>query len=512
MIRVFAVLSVLAVVSSAAFAQVDARMLQYPHVSATHIVFSYAGDLWVVPKAGGTANRLSSPPGQELFARFSPDGSRIAYSADYDGNLEVYVIPTLGGRPTRVTYHGMPDRIIDWYPDGSKLLFASSMNSGKQRFSQFYSVSTSGGLPEQLPVPYGEMAALSPDAKKIAYTPTTQAFRTWKRYRGGWAADIYVFDLETGASENITNNPANDEFPMWHGNTLYFLSDRGPQERSNIWAYDFGTKQTRQVTNFTDYDIHFPAIGPEDIVFENGGRLYLLGLADEKVHEVNVKIVTDEITMLPRTQNVSKYIQNLAIAPDGSRALVEARGEIFSVPAENGPIVNLTRGPGSAERYPAWSPDGKWAAYWSDRSGEYELTLLDLTKQGSARTVTSYGPGFCYRPFWSPNSKMIAFIDKAMKIQIYDVDKNKTIPVDRQYFYYEGNLEGFTPAWSPDSRWLAYGRELQYRGSAIFLYDTKEGKSTQVTSLLFRRLPHVRSRRQVSVLPDGADVPAGIFG
>ena len=472
----------LALASPALLAQVDARMLQYPDVSQTQIVFSYAGDLWVVPKEGGTALKLSSPQGQELYPHFSPDGSHIAYSADYDGNLEIYVIPSMGGMPKRITYHGMPDRIIDWYPDGRKLLYVSSMNSGKQRFNQFYSVSAEGGMPDQLPVPYGEMGSLSPDGKKLAYTAITRVFRTWKRYRGGMAADITIFDLTTMASEVVAPSPANDEFPMWHENMIYFLSDRGPEERANIWSYNLGTKQVKQVTTFKDYDIHFPALGPSDIVFEEGGRLYRLSLKDESVHEVNVKVVTDEITLMPHEENVSKYIQNASIAPDGKRALFEARGDIFSVPAENGPVFDLTQTSGTAERYPSWSPDGKYVAFWSDKSGEYELTLLDLTKPGSAKKLTSYGPGYRYHLYWSPNSKMLAFIDKAMKIQIYDVDKDKTIPVDKELYYFQGALQAFSVSWSPDSRWMAYARELQNQHTAIALYDTKEGKSTQVTS------------------------------
>ena len=212
MLRSLVLILLLCVITPALMAQVDARMLQYPDVSQTQIVFSYAGDLWVVAKEGGTAMKLSSPRGQELYPHFSPDGSQIAFSANYDGNLEVYAIPTMGGMPVRVTYHGMSDRLVDWYPDGSKLLFVSSMNSGRQRYDQFYSVSPAGGLPEQLPVPYGEMASLSPDGRKIAYTSLTQAFRTWKRYRGGWSADIIVFDLERKSSEVVAADPANDEF------------------------------------------------------------------------------------------------------------------------------------------------------------------------------------------------------------------------------------------------------------------------------------------------------------
>jgi len=470
------------VAAGGARAQIDARMLQNPDVSSDKIVFAYAGDLWVVPKEGGTAHRLSSPPGQEIFPRFSPDGSRIAYSAEYDGNFDVYMIPSGGGLPVRVTNHGMPDRLLDWTPDGSKLLYASSMNSGRQRYDQFFEVAPGGGLPEQLPIPYGEFAVFSPDGKKLAYTPRTRAFRTWKRYRGGMATDIWVFDLAAGTAVNVTNDPANDEFPMWAGNKLYFLSDRGPEQRSNIWVYDFGTKQSTQLTKFTDFDVHFPALGPSEVVFEAGGVLYLLSLADQTYREVPITVVTDELTLLPRRENVAGLIQGISLAPDGKRALFAARGEIFSVPAENGPVIDLSGTPGVAERYPAWSPDGKYAAYWSDASGEYELTLREIAKPGSEKKLTSYGPGFRYRPFWSPDGKMLAFVDQAMEIKIYDVDKGTTVRVDKNLFMYEGELEGFTVGWSPDSRWLAYRKETSTGSGAIALFDVKGGASHQVTS------------------------------
>ncbi|MCK7526342.1 MAG: hypothetical protein MZV64_56435 [Ignavibacteriales bacterium] len=224
--------------------------LQYPDVSATHITFTYGGDVWIVSKDGGTANKLTSAKGAEVLARFSPDGKQIAFSGNYNGNIDVYVMPSLGGVPKRITYHGMTDRLVDWYPDGNNLLFASSRESGKQRFNQFYKVSKSGGLPEKLPLPYGEFGVISPDGKQIAYTPKSRAFRTWKRYQGGLATDIFIFNLESKASENITNNVANDEFPMWAENKIYFLSDRGDNKRNNIWVYDLSTKQTKQVTNF----------------------------------------------------------------------------------------------------------------------------------------------------------------------------------------------------------------------------------------------------------------------
>ena len=469
-------------VAGSARAQIDARMLQTPDVSSDRIVFGYAGDLWVVPKEGGTAHRLSSPPGQEVFPRFSPDGARIVYSADYDGNLDVYVISAGGGLPVRMTNHGMSDRVIDWTPDGSALLFASSMSSGRQRFNQFFEIAPAGGLPKQLPIPYGELASFSPDGKKLAYTPRTNAFRTWKRYRGGLASDIWVFDLAGGSAEIITKDPANDDFPMWAGNKLYFLSDRGPEQRANIWVYDFGTKESTQLTKFNEFDVHSPSLGPSEIVFEAGGVLYLLSLADQTYREVPIKVVTDDLTLLPRREKVASLIQTVALAPDGKRALFGARGEVFSVPAENGPVINLTGTSGLAERFPVWSPDGKFAAYWSDASGEYELTLREIARPGSERKLTAYGPGFRYRPFWSPDSKKLAFVDKAMEIKIYDLDKRATVSVDRNLFMYEDNLASFTVGWSPDSRWLAYRKEVSTGNGAIALFDLKSGDFHQVTS------------------------------
>jgi tricorn protease len=462
-------------------AQVNARMFRQPDVSATHIAFVYAGDIWVVPKTGGTAVRLSSPRGEESFPRFSPDGGRIAYSANYDGNTDVYVVPASGGEPVRVTHHPMGDRLVDWYPDGRSLLVATSMESGRQRYSQFFRVSATGGLPARLPVPYGEFASLSSDGQRVAYVPMSQSFRTWKRYRGGWAADIWTFDLRTMASERVAVSEANDEHPMWHGRTLYFMSDRDASQRANIWAYDTESRQLRQVTRFTDFDITFPSLGPSDIVFEAGGRLYLLDLASEQTREVQVNVVTDLATLRPRAERVGNLIQGAAISPTGQRALFTARGEVFSVPARYGPVMNLTQSPGAAERYPAWSPDGRQVAYWSDRSGEYELYLRPA-EGGAERKVTSLGRGFRYRPYWSPDSRKIAFVDQTMTVYVLDVESGRATRVDQGLYWSHGPLEFFRPSWSADSRWLAYGRDLPNRKSAILLFDTRAGRGTQVTS------------------------------
>lgn len=462
--------------------RIDAHMMRQPDVSATQITFVYAGDIWVAPKAGGAAVRLSSPRGEESFPRFSPDGSQIAFSGNYDGNMDIYVVPAVGGVPRRVTHHSAPDRLLEWYPDGKSLLFATSMTSQKDRFNQLYKVSVEGGLPTQLPVPYGEFGAISPNGKTLAYTPVSVDFRTWKRYRGGMNPDIWFFDLEQLTARNVTHSDAADSTPMWHGSTLYFLSDRDDRRRANIWAYDTKKESFRQVTYFKEYDVHFPSIGPKDLVFENGGRLYLLDLDREKHREVVIQVVTDRATLKPRVENVSGLIQNSTLSPTGKRALFEARGEIFSAPAEHGVVRNITRTQGAAERFPAWSPDGKLIAYFSDRSGEYELTVRNADATGEEQTLTKLGPGFRYQPQWSPDSKKILFIDQAMRIQLYDFDSKTNRVLDHQLWSYQGALSSFQVSWSADSRWIAYAGDLDNRNSAIILYDLKEGKRHQATS------------------------------
>jgi len=469
--------------SSPAAAQVDARLLRHPDVSETQITFVYGGDVWVVPKSGGTANRLSSPDGEEAFPRFSPNGETIAFSGNYDGNVDVYTVPASGGVPTRVTHHGGGDRLVDWHPSGDSLLYATGMKSGRQRFNQLYRVSDEGGLPEQLPLGYGEFGAYSADGRSVAFTPETRVFRTWKRYRGGAAPDIWVYDAQNDTAEKLTDHPANDELPMWDGSTVYFLSDRGPNQRYNIWAKDRETGETRQVTTFADFDVHFPAIGPSDLVFEAGGDLYRMDLETEESQVVDVDVVTDRKTVKTRTESVASQMRSAWVSPDGKRAVVGARGELFSLPAEHGVVRSLTRTSGTAERYPAWSPDGETIAYFSDASGEYELTLEPADGSGEPETVTDLGAGFRYQPYWSPESEQIAFIDEAMTVRIYDVASGETTPVEQfPNWMNHYNLSTFEVSWSPDGRWLAYSRTLENDQSAVFLYDVEDGEKHQVTS------------------------------
>lgn len=520
-VRVALLSAALLAFSPPASAQIDARMFRYPDVSADRIAFVHAGDIWVAPKGGGLAQRLSSPPGEELFPRFSPDGSRIAFSANYDGNLDVYVVPTGGGVPTRVTYHPHDDRLVDWDPDGERLLFASMRKSGKQRFNQFYRVGPSGGLPERLPVEFAEFGALSPDGGTLAFTMKARDDRTWKRYRGGTAPDIHTFDLATHASANLTDHPANDGSPMWHRDTLYFLSDRGANQRFNLWARDpSGT--VRQVTDFDDFDITYPAIGPTDIVFQAGGRLYLLDLATESTQEVEIDVVTDRASLKPRTENVSAFLvgdgptaigsaepASYGVSATGRRAVFEARGDIFTVPAEHGPVRNLTASSGVADRHPSLSPDGLWVAYWSDAGGEYELTVLAADGSGEPRTLTALGPGYRYTPRWSPDSERVAFVDQVGLIRIVDIGSGAVTEVARspENLGHLGSA-GLALNWSPDGRWLAFSLPRDIVTSAIHLYDREAGETHQVTSGVYDdlgpvfdpdgRYLYLRTRRSLS--------------
>lgn len=464
------------------YGQVDARLLRYPDVSDTQITFVYAGDIWVAPKAGGTALRLSSPKGEESFPRFSPDGKYIAFSGNYDGNKDVYVMPVTGGLPVRVTHHPYGDTMVDWYPDGNSLLYRSGMESYRTRFDQFYKTSPKGGMPVKLSIPYGVFASFSADAKHVAFTRLSNDFSTWKRYRGGRAPDVWIFNLQDNSAENITNTDAADSIPMWHKNTVYFISDREKGMKMNLWAYDVKAKKTRKVTNFKDFDVRFPALGPKDIIFENGGKLYLMSLADEKISEVKVNVITDKATLKVYNQDVKNQVRSASLSPSGKRMLVEARGDIFTIPAKEGITRNLTRTSGVAERYPNWSPDGKWIAYFSDRSGEYSLYTRPADGSGKETLVQSFGKGFRYIPQWSPDSKQLLFLNKKTEMMLFDLAGKKITVIDKLERIGHFALERFSVSWSSDNRWITYSRLGDNNFRYVVIYDLKNQKSYRVTN------------------------------
>jgi len=475
--------------------QISAKLIQYPDVSESQICFTFGDDVWIVDKNGGNASKLVSPLGRETNPKFSPDGQTIAYEANYDGNNDLYTLPVLGGVPQRITAHGMSENILDWTSNGDKILYSSSMESGKQRWAQFYTVNKDGGLPDKLPIELGAFAALSDDGSKVAFTDKSRQSRTWKRYRGGTAPDIHIMDLETMETKNITNNDANDERPMWRGTKIYYMSDNGPAKRNNLWVYDTKANSNTQITFFTDYDIHYPSIGPSDIVFEAGGKIHLLNLTSNKIKEIQINAVGDFTRIKPVTKSTKNDISWFNISHDGNRAVMEARGDIYTLPKKDGFVKNITRSSGAAERYPAWSPDGKSIAYFSDKSGEYELHLRDI-KTGKEKQISNLGPGYRYNIFWSPDSKKIVFIDQTMNFYVLDVNTKIHQKIDQATDLFEGGLRGFSVSWSSDSRWIAYTKTGDNGNQAAYIYDNSTKKINQVTSGFY-------SDSQVAFDPEG---------
>jgi tricorn protease len=471
------------------FAQSEARLLRFPTIHGGQIVFTYAGDLYTVDASGGTARKITNDVGYESFARFSPDGSNLAFTAQYDGNTEVYIMPSAGGTPVRLTYTATLDRddvsdrmgpnnIVMGWKGNNEIVFRSRADEFNAFKGQLFLVSKNGGDLKQLPLPRGGFCSYSPDQSKLAYNRVFREFRTWKRYRGGQADDIWIYDFATKQTENITNNPAQDIFPMWSGDKIYFISDR--DQKFNLFCYNTTTKETKKLTDFNEFDIKFPSLGDNAIVFENGGFIYKYDLASDKLEKVTVYLQEDLAIGRDKIIDVSRQVSNFEISPDGSRALFGARGDIFTVPNKFGNTRNLTNTSGIHERSSKWSPDGKWIAYISDRTGEDEVYILPQDGKGKEIQLTSGGHNYKFYLSWSPDSKNIIFSDRDQKLYYVEVESKSVTLVTTSDFF-----EITDYSWSPDSKWIAFSKPFNESFSKVYIYSLEKKKEYSVTDEWF---------------------------
>jgi tricorn protease len=484
----FVYLLLVLILITALNAQNETGLLRFPAIHGNQLVFTYAGDLYTVPATGGVARKLTSHEGFEMFARFSPDGKNIAFTGQYDGNTEVYLIPAEGGVPQRLTFTAtlgrddVSDRmgpnniVMTWKNDNQSIVFRSRMYSYNDFNGALFTVAKDGGLVQQLPLPRGGFCSFSPDDKKMAYNRIFREFRTWKRYRGGMTDDIWIYDFETKKVENITNNPASDIIPLWQGNKIYFLSDRDENKRMNLYVYDLSNRQTRVLTSFKDYDIKFPSLGDQAIVFENGGYIYRFDLATEQTAKIPVSLREDLSTGRSAIVPVADKVSNYEISPDGKRALFGARGDIFTVPVKTGVTRNITTSPAVHERNSKWSPDGKWIAFISDASGEDQIYVQAQDGKTPARQISKSNETYLYQIRWSPDSKKILWADKRLRLRYIDISTAAISEVDQAQAWEFSNYN-----WSPDNKWIVYAKPELEVMNRIYIYSLETKKSLPVT-------------------------------
>jgi tricorn protease len=463
------------------------RLLRFPTTNGNQIVFCYAGELYTVGKEGGIARRLTSGPGYSSFPRFSPDGSQIAFTSQYDGNTEVYVMPAEGGTPKRLTITAtlgrddISDRmgpnniVMTWQNTKPLIAFRTRMKSFDAFIGQLYTVGLDAELPQQMPVPRGGFVSFSPDDSKMAYNRVFREFRTWKHYRGGMADDVWIHDFKSGKTENLTNNPAQDICPMWGpDNRIYFLSDR--DGRMNLFSTDLTSKETKQHTTFKEFDIKFPSIGKDSIVFEQAGYIWRYDLATGQAAPVPIEIKEDFASGRSALVDASKHIESVSPAPDGQRVIAVARGDIYSVPGKDGTPRNLTRTSNAHERDAVWSPDGKWIAYNSDVTGENELYVRSQDGKGEPQQLTKGADTYYYRAIWSPDSKKLLWADRLQRLRYVDVASKAITQVDQDKY---GEIRGYD--WSPDSQWIVWSRPEENGGEKVYLFSTADKKPVTVT-------------------------------
>ena len=463
----------------------EARLLRFPNIHGDKVVFCYGGDLYLVNANGGVARQLTSHIGYEMFPRFSPDGRMIAFTAQFDGNTEVYVIPAEGGIPKRLTYTATISRddvgdrmgpnniVMGWTPDGKNVVFRNKANGLSGFVGQLMTVPVNGGLPTDIPLMHGGYNSYSPDGKKLAYNYIHREFRSWKRYQGGMADDIRIFDFSTKKSERITNNVYQDIFPMWtkDGSKIYYISDRDKQ--MNLYVYDVNTKKTEQLTFHKEYDIKFPSIGENTVVYENGGYLYKWDPVQKKEVKIPVEIKNDLLYNRPEWKDLSSSARSFSLSTNGERLLVSARGDIFSIPAKEGVTYNLTNTSSSNNRLPAWAPDGKGYAYVSDKEGEFNIYYYE-TAAGKERKLTNI-KGYIFSFKWSPDSKKILWSEKMNTLNLLDVATGTNEVIEKSGL---GSINSYN--WSPDSKLITYTLPTQTM-SIVMVYDTRDKKKIQIT-------------------------------
>jgi len=468
------------------FAQASHPLLQRPAFNGKIIAFSYAGDLWTVDRNGGHAARLTTGIGVETDPVFSPDGTMIAFTGEYDGNTDVFVVPATGGVPVRLTYHPANDAAVAWTPDGQYIIFRSDRENIGPRYTKLFRVSVKGGLATALPLPMAFSGAYSADGKYFAYSPVGGGspfnysnYVAWRNYRGGLASAVWIADMKTLDVEKLPRERWNDFNPMWVGNRVFFLSDRNGA--TSMFEFDPATKAVREVVKNSGADIRSASAGPGGIVYDRFGELFFYDTASGKAHQVSVDVSADLPEVRARVSPAPAEIENSGISPTGVRAVFEAHGDIFTVPAKESSTRDLTNTPGVEERDPAWSPDGQSIAYFSDESGQYALHVRSQTGLGEVKKFPLADTAtFYFHPVWSPDSKMIAFHDNALGIWVLDTTNGKAGVIDRSVV----NDGDYDAAWSPDSKWLAYTRSMNNRFHALFLYSIESHKATQVTDAM----------------------------
>ena len=482
----FLFLSVLLSIVFSSFGQsTETRLLRFPTIAGNQIIFSYSGELYSVSKVGGIARKLTNDVGYEMFAKYSPDGKTVAFTAQYDGNTEVYIMPSEGGIPKRLTITATlsrddisdrmgPNNIVMGWKDNQNIIYRSRKQTFNDFKGQLFLANINGGLSEELPLPVGGFCSYSPDLSKLAYNRVFREFRTWKYYKGGMADDIWIYDFKTKKIENITNNISQDIQPMWIGNNIYFISDR--DRIMNLFVYNTISKETRKLTQFTDFDIKFPSAGKESIVFEQGGFIYTFNLNTEKAEKVAITIYDDFVNSRNQMKDASKSIGSSTVSPDGKRVALGARGDVWTLPTKTGITKNLTQTSGVHERNVAWSPDGKNIAYISDATGEDEIYIQKYDGSEKAVQITRNADTYKYQIVWSPDSKKITWSDKMNRIQFVNIDTKEITLIDQSK---DGEFNEYS--WSPDSKWVAYSKPDKMSETKIYLYELSSNKKTAVT-------------------------------